>query len=327
MAHSGETMRRPVQRATGRWEAQVREYLAYRRNLGFGLRTSGDELALFARHLDSAGHVGPLTSEVAVRWARLAPRARPEYGAWRLNAVRGFVKYLAATDPRHEVPAIGALGRTYRRAQPHIYSSQELTALLDAAMTVKPVDALPPHTYRALFGLLAATGLRCGEALGLQRDHIDLGLGHLTIVRGKPGRARVVPLHSTVTRELAAYADLRDRSFPRGRKSDAFFLSRRATALRYASVNITFRQLRRQLGWCNRRPLPRVHDMRHTFAVRTLVRWCDAGENVDKKILALTTYLGHANITSTYWYFSAVPELMAITGRRFEAFARRDGAW
>ena len=265
-----------------------------------------------------------MTTEVAIHWARLAPRARPEYGAWRLNVVRGFIKYLAATDARHEVPPVLALGRTYRRAQPHIYSSQELTCLLDAATMVKPVDALPPRTYRVLFGLLAATGLRCGEALGLHRDHVDLGLGRLTIARGKPGRDRIVPLHPTVTRELATYADLRDRAFPRGRKSEAFFLSRRATALRYPSVNITFRQLRRQLGWHTRRPLPRVHDMRHTFAVRTLVRWCEAGEDVDKRILALTTYLGHVKPTSTYWYFSAVPELMAITGRRFEAFARQD---
>lgn len=316
-------MRRAASRAMGRWEAQVHEYLAYRRGLGFGLRTAGDELLLFGRHLDSAGHDGPLTTNAAIRWARLAPHARPEYGAWRLHAVRGFVKFLAATDQRHEMPPVRALGRTYPRAQPHIFSPQEVVALLGAATRVKPVDGLPPHTYRAFFGLLAATGLRCGEALGLRRDHVDLELGRLTIVRGKPGRARVVPIHSTVARELAVYADLRDRSFPRGRKSDAFFLSRRGTTLRYASVNITFRRLRRHLGWCGR-PLPRVHDLRHTFAVRTLVRWSDAGEDVDGKILALTTYLGHVNPTSTYWYFSAVPELMAITGRRFEAFARLD---
>ncbi len=318
-------MRWPVQRAMGRWEAHVREYLAFRRTLGFVLRTCGDELVLFARHLDSIGHDGPLTTEVAVHWAGLAPCARPEYGAWRLVAVRGFAKYLAATDPRHEVPRPGVLGRTYRRAQPHIYSSDEIVALLDAAMTIKPIDALPPHTFRAFFGLLAATGLRCSEALGLERGHVDLTQGRLTIVRGKPGRARVVPMHASVVGELAAYADRRDSAFPRGRKSEAFFLSRRATALAYQRVTVTFRQLRRQLGW-RTRPLPRVHDLRHSFAAKTLVRWCEAGEDVDKKILALTTYLGHVNVTSTYWYFSAIPELMAITGRRFEAFARREGA-
>jgi hypothetical protein len=132
----------------GRWEAQACEYLAFRRDLGFALRSCGSELVLFARHLDSIGHDGPLTTEVAVHWARPAPCARPEYGAWRLEAVRGFAKYLAATDARHEVPPIRVLGRTYRRAQPHIYSSEEIVALLDAALTIKPIDALTPHTFR-----------------------------------------------------------------------------------------------------------------------------------------------------------------------------------
>lgn len=317
--------RRPVQRAMGRWEAQVREYLAYRHRLGFRLRTAGDELVLFARHLDSACHNGPLTTEACVRWALSAPRARREYAAWRLTALRGFARYLAATDPRHEVPTPGLLGRIYERTQPHIYSSAEIAALLDATRAVKPVDGLPPHTYCTFLGLLSATGLRCGEALGLRRQDVDLTVGRLTILRGKPGRERIVPLHESVVGELAAYAGRRDRAFPRGPKSDAFFLSRRGTALSYQRVTVTFRQLRRWLDW-HARPLPRVHDLRHTFAVRTLLRWCAAGEDVDRKIRALTTYLGHANVTSTYWYFSAVPELMAITGRRFAAFAQRDGS-
>jgi integrase len=280
---------------------------------------------LFGRHLDSTDFKGPLTTEVAVRWAQLARRSRPQYAAWRLIALRGFAKYLAVTDPRHEVPPAGLLGRPYGRSQPYIYSPAEIAALLDAALTVKPVQGLPPHTYRTFFGLLAATGLRCGEALGLQRDDVDLALGRLTIIKGKPGRARVVPLHQSVVRALAAYAERRDRFFFWGPKSEAFFLSRRATALSYQRVTTTFRELRRHLGWSGR-PLPRVHDLRHTFAVRNLVRWSEAGDDVDKKILALTTYLGHVNVTSTYWYFSAVPELMAITGRRFGAFTQGDGA-
>jgi site-specific recombinase XerD len=316
-------MRHPARRPSGRWESRVREYLDHRRTLGFRLRSIGDELVLFGRYLDLTRYRGPLTADVIARWACLAPNARPEYAAWRLGAVRVFVKYLAATDLRHQVPPARLLGRTYRRAQPHIYSPAEIAALLDACTTVKPVKALPPHTYRAFFGLLAATGLRCGEALGLRGQDVDLSLGRLTILRGKPGRTRVVPLHESVVRELSNYAERRDGEF-RAPKSDAFFLSRRATALRYQSVAITFRQLRRQLGWHDS-PLPRVHDLRHTFAVRTLVRWCEAGHDVDTKILALTTYLGHVNVTSTYWYFSAVPELMAMTGRRFAAYAGRDG--
>jgi integrase len=319
-----DAMRHPIRRPTEKWQSRVREYLAYRRNLGFRLRSPGDELLLFGRFLDSTRHHGPLTTDVVARWARQAPNARPEYAAWRLGAVRVFAKYLAATDPQHQVPPAGMLGRTYRRAQPYIYSPAEIAALLGACMTVKPVKALPPHTYRTFFGLLAATGMRCGEALGLRRQDVDLALGRVTIVKGKPGRARVVPLHESVVHALSNYAERRDREFPRGPKSDAFFLSRRATAIRYQRVTSTFRQLRRQLGWHDA-PLPRVHDLRHTFAVRTLVRWCEVGDDVDKKILALTTYLGHVHVTSTYWYFSAVPELMAITGRRFATYAGRDG--
>jgi site-specific recombinase XerD len=130
--------------------------------------------------------------------------------------------------------------------------------------------------------------------------------GASQIIKGKPGRDRVVPLHESAVRALSKYAERRDREFPRGPKSDAFFLSQRATAIQYQRVTSTFRQLRRQLGWHDA-PLPRIHDLRHTFAVRTLVRWCEAGDDVDKKILALTTYLGHMHVTSTYWYFSAVP--------------------
>jgi integrase len=317
-------MRPAGQRSPGKWESRVHEYLAYRRRLGFRLRSVGDELLLFGRHLDSTRYRGPLTTDVVERWARQAPNARPEYAAWRLGAVRMFGKYLAATDPRHQVPPAGVLGRTYRRAQPHIYSRAEIATLLDACRTIKPVNALPSHTYRAFFGLLAATGMRCGEALGLRRQDVDLALGRLTILKGKPGRVRVVPLHESVVRELSDYAERRDREFSHGPKSDAFFLSRRATALRYQSVTVTFRRLRRLLGWSDS-PLPRVHDLRHTFAVRTLVRWCEVGHEVDAKILALTTYLGHVHVNSTYWYFSAVPELMAITGRRLAAYAGRDG--
>jgi integrase/recombinase XerD len=317
-------MRWPVQRAIGRWEAQAGEYLAFRRDLGFALRRAVPSSCFLHGTWTRSATMG-LSPRKLPCTGLGAPCARPEYGAWRLEAVRGFAKYLAATDARHEVPPIRVLGRTYRRAQPHIYSSEEIVALLDAALTIKPIDALPPQTFRTFFGLLAATGLRCGEALGLHRDHVDLTQGRLTIVKGKPGRARVVPMHASVVGELAAYAKLRDSSFPRGKKSEAFFLSRRATALAYQRVTVTFRQLRRQLGW-RTDPLPRVHDLRHTFAVRTLLRWCEAGTDVDRKILALTTYLSHVNVTSTYWYFSAVPELMAITGRRFEPFARREGA-
>lgn len=315
-------MRPRVQGPIGPWEARVQEYLAFRRRLGFSLRSTGDELALFARHLQSIGEPGPLTADVAIRWAKQPSSASPRYWTMRLAAVRPFAQYLAATDPRHEVPPTGAFGRHATRAQPHIYSAVELGDLLEVTRVVKPVDKLPPHTFRTFFGLLAATGLRCGEALNLQRAHVNLAERRLTVVKGKFGKSRIVPIHPTTAAALVQYAERRDRAFVRGQKSEAFFLSRRGTALSYQRVTKTFKELRRELGW-TKQPRPRVHDLRHTFAVRNLIRWSEEGADVDNKIAALSTYLGHVNVTSTYWYFSAVPELMAIAGRRFEALARR----
>jgi integrase len=308
----------------GEWETRVRDYLAFRNRLGFSLRTTGAELMSFARHLEAVGHAGPLTTVAAIRWARLPVNAQRQYWAWRLQAVRMFAKHLAATDARHEVPPAGALGRAFTRGHPHIYTPKEIQSLLEKARSLNPVRGLPPHTYHAFFGLLASTGLRCGEALALRREHVDLTEGRLLIVKAKLGKTRALPLHPTTIEALRAYARRRDATF-RNKKSDAFFLSRRATALNYQRVTLTFRELRQRLGWHRLDPMPRVHDLRHTFAVRNLLRWCEAGEDVDAKIVSLTAYLGHVKPTCTYWYFSAVPELMAIAGKRFEAFARTGG--
>jgi len=308
-------------REVGEWEARVRDYLAFRNRLGFSLQKPGTELLSLARHLEAIGHSGPLTTAAAIRWARLPINAKPQYWAWRLHAVRMFAKHLAATDSRHEVPPAGALGRAYARAHPHIYTPEEIGDLLEEAQSLSPVRGLPPHTFHTFFGLLASTGLRCGEALSLRREHVDLREGRLLVVKAKLGKTRALPLHPTTVDALRAYASHRDATFRKGRESDAFFLSRRGTALTYQSVTVTFRVLRRRLGWRGD-PMPRVHDLRHTFAVRNLLRWCEGREDVDGKIISLTAYLGHVNPSCTYWYFSAVPELMAMAGKRFEAYAR-----
>lgn len=318
-------MRRRVQKVdVGPWEARVRDYLAFRNRLGFSLQTAGAELLSLARYLEAKRHTGPLTTAAAICWARLPIKAKPQYWALRLHTVRMFAKHLAATDPRHEVPPAGALGRLYPRAHPHIYTPEEIQDLLEEAGSLIPVRGLPPQTYRTLFGLLASTGLRCGEALSLRREHVDLREGRLLVVKAKLGKTRALPIHPTTVDALRAYARRRDAIFKKGSESDAFFLSRRGTALSYQRLAATFQALRRRLGWRGI-PMPRVHDLRHTFAVRNLLRWCEAGADVDGKIISLTAYLGHVNPTSTYWYFSAVPELMAIAGKRFEAYAKARG--
>lgn len=304
--------------------ALAQEYLAFRRTLGFALGSLGKEVLLFARYADRTGHCGPLTTELMVRWAMLTPRARPAYWAWRLHAVRVFAQHRALDDPQTEVPAPGFLGPTFRRGHPHIYSSDEVAALLGAARTLR--RRLRPYTCVALFGLLASTGLRVGEALALRRTHVDLDTGLLTIIKSKAGTSRLVPLHASTTEALREYAATRDRMQAPPR-SDAFFVTERGTALTYQRVTGTFRTLRRQLGWPT--PFggaaPRVHDLRHTFAVRVLLQWYERGAEIDAHIATLATYLGHVNVTYTYWYLTAVPELMAISAGRFEAYADHGG--
>jgi integrase len=183
---------------------------------------------------------------------------------------------------------------------------------------------LRPLTYAVFFSLLATTGLRLSEARRLERGDVDLAHGVLTIHRSKFRKSRLVPLHPTSVEALTRYAARRD-ACPDLPRSEFFFRTDRAPALRRFTVEGTFCSLRQRLGWTahGRARRPRIHDLRHTFAVRRLLRWYQQGVDLDGKILALATYLGHAKVSGTYWYFSAVPELMAITAQRFEQFARR----
>ncbi len=250
----------------------VQEYLAFRRDLGFQLGTAGDELLLFGRYADRIGHRGPLTIALAVRWAKLPVNAKPEYWAWRLHAVRMFAKHRALEDARTEVPPAGLLGRMYRRAQPHIYCPDELASLLQAASKLR--RRMRPHTCVALFGLLAATGMRVGEALRLRREHVDLDAGVIEIVKSKSGRSRLVPLHRSTVEALRRYVLEREHIHPVP-KSTAFFLTDRGTALTYQRVTVTFRELRRRLGWSGApgREPPRVQDLRHYPESRIIPAW------------------------------------------------------
>ncbi len=299
----------------------VQEYLAHRRKLGVDLTNAGSLLLQFARYADKRGHRGPLTSQLAIRWARLPRNGSRTYWARRLDIVRCFARHRAIFDPDTEIPPSHVFGPAYRRITPHIYTSAEITALLDAAHDLPPRDGLRPHTYATLFGLLACTGLRLREALRLSRSDVDWKQGLLTIRRTKFRKSRLVPLHSTTTRALREYARLRDRRYPAA-ATDAFFLSVRGTPLSRSAVMYAFIKLRRQLSWSSRgqRPTPRIHDLRHTFACRRLVLWHRQHVDVEQRLLALSTYLGHASVGDTYWYLTAVPELLHLAGARFEHF-------
>jgi len=303
----------------------VDEYLAVRRGLGFDLETPRWLLLDFARYADRIGHQGPVTSDLAVQWALDSSSSDPAQAARRLAVVRQFARHRAVFDPATEIPPVGLLGRVPRRTQPHIYSDKEIAALLRQANLLRPRNGLRPKTYVTFFSLLVATGLRLSEACHLEISDVDLADGVLTVRAGKFRKSRLVPLHPTATEALTHYAADRD-AYRDAARSKHFFRTDRVPALTRAAVEKTFSRLRHRLGWnaYGRTRRPRIHDLRHTFAVRRLLRWYEDGADVDRKILALATYLGHAKATDTYWYLSAVPELMAISSQRFERFARRE---
>lgn len=295
----------------------VDAYLASRRRLGYQLFIEGEELRRFAEYADAACHQGPITTELAVRWAKLPIKADPLYWARRLDMVRRLAEYQVMTEPDTEIPPRGLLGPSYRRPAPHIYSPHEINALLQEAARLGPRGGLRSHTYSTLFGLLACTGLRISEALRLTRTHADLQTGQLTIVRTKFHKSRLVPLHATTVETLRVYARRRDLYLPRTAET-SFFLTERATSLKYHKTLMTFLELRERLGWAERANPPRIHDLRHTFAVSTLLRWYEQGASIGNKVASLATYLGHVKVSDTYWYLSAVPELLAAAASRFE---------
>lgn len=301
----------------------VEEYLTVRRGLGFKLEAQGWLLADFARYANTVGHQGAIASDLAVAWAMETTSTDPATAARRLAAVRGLARYRAAFDPATEIPAVGLVGAIPRqRPQPHIYSDDEIAELLDRCLLLHPRQGLRPLTYVAVFSLLAACGLRLSEACRLMPDDVDLAEGVLMVRETKFRKSRLVPLHPTTTEALVAYAHDRDDPVRTARR-DGFFRTDQHTELLADTVGKTFRRLRNDLGWTaqGHARRPRIHDLRHTFAVRCLLKWTTAGDDVDRKILSLSTYLGHAKPSETYWYLTAVPELMAITSRRFEGFA------
>jgi len=301
----------------------VVDYVDLRRRMGFDLANARWQLLKFARYADATGHAGPLTIDLAVRWAQATDSRDPCAPARRLAFVRQFARHRAAFDPATEVPPAGLLGPTQVRKPPHIYSDDEVAALLHETALLDPPGGLRPRTLVALFALLASTGMRVSEVCHLAHGDVDLDGGVLVVRESKFRKSRLVPVHPTTVAALARYAAERDRI---RRRSEYFFRTDRTGRVTRSRVVKTFIVLRGRLGWRadGRARLPRVHDLRHTFVVRRLLRWYEEGADVHRKILALATYLGHAKVSHTYWYLSAIPELLAVTSRRFERFAHHE---
>jgi integrase len=315
--------------APANMQSRVQDYLAERRRLGFGLKSNGRALASFARYVDALALAGPLTLEVMAEWARQDKRGRGEPETWarRFKLLRPFARYLRQFEPETEVPDKSVFGPIPGWRTPHIYRDGEIADLLAAARRLGPAGDLRAATYETLFGLIASTGLRLSEAVHLIDADVDLALGLLTVRQTKFNKSRQLPLHPSTVAALSAYRQLRGQ-FVQESPDVPFFVGtrgkRQGKMLGTHQVERVFGGLRGQLGWVNRgaHDAPRIHDLRHTFVVRRVLLWREQGVDVDQAMLALSTYMGHAKISHTYWYLTAVPELMALAGAKFERFAQ-----
>ena len=296
----------------------IEDYIALRRSLGFKLHGMATSLGKFASFLEQK-EAPYITTALALEWAMQTVDHSPSHWAQRLGFVRVFARHWSATDPRTEIPPAGLLPFRARRARPYLYTEQEIQRLLTAAKSLSSSSGLRPWTYHCLFGLLAVSGLRISEAIKLERQDVDFHQELLTIRQTKFNKSRLIPLHTSTRDVLTQYAEHRDRLVPSPRSS-CFLLNDCGRCLERSTVLRTFHDLSRQIGL--RGPSehtgPRIHDFRHRFALNTLIQWYRAGEDIERRLPVLSTFLGHTHVADTYWYLSVHPELMGLATSRLE---------
>jgi integrase/recombinase XerD len=294
----------------------AQNYLTVRRALGFKLVGEGQLLAEFVACADAAGQ-RTITTQFAVQWARLPASGSLNYLSRRLRAVRGFARYLHVLDAACEIPPLELLPASKHRPAPYLYRDEEIVALMTAAGGLRP--PLRAATFQTLIGLLACTGLRIGEAIRLDREDFERANRLLIVRDSKFGKSREVLLHDSTVRSLTDYGETRDRLCPHPPQR-SFFITTRGTRLHHPTVYVPFRALLDQAGV--RHPSPprrvRIHDLRHSFAVKTLLGWYRDGGDVASRMPLLSTYMGHVDPAATYWYLSAAPELLHLAAERLE---------
>lgn len=292
----------------------VKDYIEMRRALGYKLSKAAVLLPQFVDFLHQQGS-SVITIPLALQWAQSNKRVQPAEWAQRLTIVRCFARHWSATDPRTQIPPCGLLPHHPERARPYLYSDKEIQQLLQSARRLGGLRGL---TYYCLFGLLCVTGMRLSEVLNLQSVDVDLVAGVLTVRGAKFGKSRLVPIHASTQKVLSEYLRYRDSAFTR--ELSYFFVSKRGNRLDRGEVRRTFYALSREIGL--RGPTashgPRLHDFRHRLAVRTLVQWYRSGQDVERRLPVLSTYLGHVHVSDTYWYLTACPELMGLAVKRLE---------
>jgi len=309
-------------KAPDTWSKRVQAYIDYRHSLGYELANETGILQHFADYADQTGPYDRLTIALAVEWAKTSNRSTPITWGRRLEVVRGFAQYWRRFDPETEIAARDWFGPSHRRLLPHIYSPEEILALMEATAQLAPTGGLRPATCRTIFGLLASTGLRISEATNLTRGDVDLDNAVLTIREAKFHKARLVPYAPCVADALREYARKRDRSrLPE--RSDRFFLLDNGRPANQGGTLYALQFLCKRLGLQPRGDYKnhRLHDMRHTFIVHSILRFYERGIDIDRAVVALSTYVGHAHVVDTYWYATGIPELMNIAAERFHQYA------
>jgi integrase/recombinase XerD len=306
--------------STAELQERLDRYLALRRALGFAMLAEERLLRDFLRFCQSQTPDTVIRAQTALEWAcSTAAHCGPGGQARRLSVARGFLRHLQASVPQTEIPSAHLIGGAVRRT-PYLYSEAQIKALMEHAQNLKSCGGLRPHTIATLIGLLVSCGLRASEALRLRLTDVDLGstTPHLRVLQTKFRKSRLVPMDPSTTAALQDYAKQRHR-LGYDNLIDRFFVSERGTPQSYAASADSFRILVRCARIREGTARPTLHCLRHTFAVRRLIAWYHAGEDVQARIPELSVYLGHVRPQETYWYLSATPRLLDLAALRFEA--------
>jgi integrase len=294
----------------------LQDYLAMRRALGFKMRVEGIGLLSFVTYMEQA-QADFISTDLALAWAKQPTLAKPIWWAQRLSFVRGFSRYCHAIDPRTEVPPSGLLPFSRRRPSPYFFTDEDIDQFLQNTLQLQLKVPFMNQTLYCLFGLLAVSGLRIGEALSLTLNDVDLDQALLTIRSTKFGKSRLVPMHTTTTKVMIDYQEQREQ-FLAGRQIPYWFINVQGGCLGYDSVRRAFRHLTDGMANQTGRLRPRLHDLRHRFAMKTLLHWYRDGQDVERQLPTLSAFLGHVQVSDTYWYLSACPELLGAAKDRLE---------
>jgi integrase/recombinase XerD len=306
---------------------ELQRYLKIRRNLGYDLSTSERILKQFVSFLETKNETH-ITSGLFLQWKQVFGKANQSTWARRLGMVRLFAAWLYSLDQNHEVPPPSLIPVRYRRKQPYIYTDDEIRCMIEAAGLLPSKNGLRAITYPSFFGLVSVTGLRISEAISLNNKDVDLINGIITLHNGKNGKDRILPVTESTKNHLKEYSRKRDRLL--GHTPEPFFVSDEGIRLNDCSVRYNFAVVGKMIGLRTEQRIdkhgvgPRIHDLRHTFAVRVMINWYKEDKNIDQEILKLVTYLGHKGVTHTYWYIEAVPELLALASQRAENYMDKE---